>query len=98
MPREQVMCAGVSCGSAAADDAGLAWASLKYVWSSISGARRFCSKGQTASRYVARLESAIHGALLFADRCRRDRAGDFSKVLPRCRAFGPVSQDLYFCD
>ena len=90
MPREQAMCAAVSCGSAAADDVGLAGASLKYVWSSISGVRRFFSKGQTASCYVARLESVIHSAFLFADRRRRDRSGDFSQVLPHCRAFGPV--------
>jgi hypothetical protein len=43
----------------------------------------FCSKAQAASCYVAQLESAIHSALLFADCCWRDRAGDFSQMLPR---------------
>jgi hypothetical protein len=92
MPREQVMCAAVSGGSAAGDDVGLAAASLKYVWSLISGARRFCSKPQAASCYVAWLGKAIHGALplLFVERRRSDRSGDFSQVLPHCRAFGPV--------
>jgi hypothetical protein len=47
-------------------------------------------KGQAASRYVARLESAIHGAFLFADRRWRDRSDDFSQVLPHRLAFGPV--------
>jgi len=89
MPREQVMCTAVSCGSAAGG-VGLAGASLKYVWSLISGARRFCSKSQAASCYVARLESAIHGALLVADRRRSECSGDYSQVLPHCCAFGPV--------
>jgi hypothetical protein len=64
MPREQVMCAAVSCGSAA-DGVGLAGALLKYVRSLISKAR--CSKRQAASRYVARLGSAIHSASFFVD-------------------------------
>ena len=67
MPREQVMCAAVSCGSAAGDDVGLAGASLKWFRSLISGARRCCSKGQAAPCYVARLRSAIHGAFAFVD-------------------------------
>jgi len=67
MPREQVMCAAVSCGSAAAEDGGLVGASLKWFRSLISGARRCCSKPQAASCYVARLGSAIHGAFAFVD-------------------------------
>jgi hypothetical protein len=55
MPREQVMCAAVSCGNVAADDVGLAGASLNWFRSLISGARRFCSKRPAASRDVARL-------------------------------------------
>ena len=101
MPREQVMCAAVSCGSAA-DDVGLVGASLKWCRSLISGARRFCSKPQAASCYV------IHGAFAFVDSnhgtpalCWQhgetidDRSlpggpGDYSQVLPHCCAFGAV--------
>jgi hypothetical protein len=64
MPREQVMCAGVSGGSAA-DDGGLAGASLKCVRSLISGARCYYSKREAAPRYVGRLGSAIHGVFLY---------------------------------
>ena len=102
MPREQVMCAAVSCGSGA--DVGLAGVSLKWCRSLISGARRCCSKPQAASCYVARLGSAIHGAFAFVDSdhatpalCWQyretidDRSlpvgpGDYSQVLPHCLA------------
>jgi hypothetical protein len=96
MPREQVMCAAVSCGSAAADDVGLAGASLKWFRSLISGAHRFCSKPQAAPCYVARLaiwhdleaRSTAHCFLSIA--AGGAVLGDCSQVLPRCRAFGPV--------
>src|ERR1700722_2248429 len=48
MPREHVMCAAVSCGSAAGG-VGPVGASLKWCRSLISGARRFCRKPQAAS-------------------------------------------------
>jgi hypothetical protein len=66
MPREQVMCAAVSGGSAAGD-VGLAGASRKCNRSVISGERRVVANVRAASCYVARLGSAIHGAFAFLD-------------------------------
>jgi hypothetical protein len=90
MPREQVMCAAVSCGSAA-DDVGLAGASLKWCRSLISGARRFAAKlrRRPAMWHNLKARSTAHCFLLIA-------AGATVRAIFHkcCRAFGP---DLVRC-
>src|SRR5580658_464704 len=92
MPREQVMCAGVSCGSAA-DGVGLAGASLKWFRSLISGARCYYSRREAASCYVTRLGSAIHGVLL---NLLSDATEPFGRFFASVAAL-PRLWDLYFC-